>query len=45
MKVGDLVKTTYPNGYTAVGIILRVDVDLVKCCFGWVGKDYLEVIA
>ena len=42
MRVGSLVKTTYPN--TKVGIVIAIDPDLVKCCFGWVYKDHLEVL-
>ena len=42
MRVGSLVRTTYPN--TKVGIIICIDPDLVKCCFGWVYKKHLEVL-
>ena len=43
MRIGSLVRTTYPN--TKVGIVMCIDPsDLVKCCFGWVYKDHLEVI-
>lgn len=43
IKVGDLVKTTYPN--SRIGIVLKVEIDLVKTTFGWATKEYLEVIA
>ena len=43
IKVGDLVRTTYPNSRT--GIVLKVEIDLVKTTFGWATKEYLEVIA
>lgn len=42
MRIGSLVKTTYPN--TKVGIVIAIDPDLVKCCFGWVHKEHLEVL-
>ena len=42
MRIGSLVRTTYPN--TKVGIVICIDPDLVKCCFGWVYKKHLEVI-
>ena len=43
MRIGSLVRTTYPN--TKVGIVIAIDPnDLVKCCFGWVYKPHLEVI-
>ena len=43
MRVGTLVRTIYPN--TKVGIVMCIDPsDLVKCCFGWVHKEHLEVI-
>ena len=42
MRIGSLVKTTYPN--IKVGIVIAIDPDLVKCCFGWVYKDHLEVL-
>lgn len=45
IKVGDLVRTTskYPN--SRIGIVLKVEIDLVKTTFGWATKEYLEVIA
>ncbi len=42
MRIGSLVRTTYPN--IKVGIVICIDPDLVKCCFGWVYKKHLEVI-
>ena len=42
MRVGSLVRTTYPN--SKVGIVMVIEPDLVKCCFGWAYKGHLEVL-
>ena len=45
IKVGDLVRTTHHQFTTRIGIVLKVEIDLVKTTFGWATKEYLEVIA
>ena len=44
MRVGSLVRTTYPNSRVGIVVSIEDDDDLVKCCFGWAYKPHLEVI-
>ena len=41
MRIGDLVRHSPDN---RIGIVIAIDPDLVKCCFGWVYKKHLEII-
>ena len=44
MKVGDLVKCQANiQFFKGMGIILKVDEELVKTTFGWIRKGFLEV--